>query len=107
MTESDAELTIPAGPIDRLVKPFERFLHVEAASGVVLLAFTVAALVLANSSLSAGFLAIWDTPVVFGVGSFEMSHSLRHWINDGVMAIFFFVIGLELKRELVLGELRD
>ena len=107
MTESDAELTIPAGPIDRLVKPFERFLHVEAASGVVLLAFTVAALVLANSPLSAGFLAIWDTPLVIGVGSFEMSHSLRHWINDGVMAIFFFVIGLEVKRELVLGELRD
>ncbi len=107
MPETDTPLALPSQPIDRLVKPFERFLHVEAASGVVLLAFALLALVLANSPLSEGFLAIWDTRLVFGIGSFEMNHSLRHWINDGVMAIFFFVIGLEVKRELVLGELRD
>jgi NhaA family Na+:H+ antiporter len=82
-------------------------MHVEAASGIVLLAATVVALVLANSALSEGFLDIWKTEVGFRVGSFEMFHSLKHWINDGLMAIFFFVIGLEVKRELVIGELRD
>jgi NhaA family Na+:H+ antiporter len=101
------EVELPAKPIDRLVAPIERFLHVEAASGIVLLVAAIAALALANSPLSEGFLAFWKTPVGFSFGSFELSHSLRHWINDGVMAIFFFVIGLEVKRELVIGELRD
>jgi NhaA family Na+:H+ antiporter len=82
-------------------------MHVETASGVVLLVFTVAALILANSPVAEGFLSVWKTPVGFSIGSFERSHSLRHWINDGLMAIFFFVVGLEVKRELVLGELRE
>jgi NhaA family Na+:H+ antiporter len=82
-------------------------MHVEAASGIVLLAATIAALILANSELSEWFLGIWSTQVGFRVGSFEMFHSLKHWINDGLMAVFFFVIGLEVKRELVIGELRD
>jgi len=101
------EVELPAKAIDRLVAPIERFLHVEAASGIVLLVAAIAALALANSPLSEGFLAFWETPVEFSFGSFELRHSLRHWINDGVMAIFFFVIGLEVKRELVIGELRD
>jgi NhaA family Na+:H+ antiporter len=84
-----------------------RFLHVEAASGIVLLAATVVALVLANSSLGPAFLAFWKTPIAFSVGGLALDHSLKHWIHDGLMAIFFFVIGLEVKRELVLGELRD
>lgn len=82
-------------------------MHVEASSGIVLLAVTIAALVLANSPFSEGFLNLWKTEVGFSLGSFEMYHSLKHWINDGLMAIFFFVIGLEVKREIVLGELRD
>lgn len=82
-------------------------MHVEAASGVVLLAATVVALVLANSAWSSGFLGFWKTELGFTLGSFDMHHSLQHWINDGLMAIFFFVIGLEVKRELVVGELRD
>jgi NhaA family Na+:H+ antiporter len=89
------------------VEPFTRFLHVEAASGIVLLVFTAAALALANSSLSDGFLSIWKTPLGIEVGDFQLRHSLKHWINDGLMAVFFFVIGLEVKREIVLGELRD
>jgi NhaA family Na+:H+ antiporter len=98
---------LPEEPIDRVVGPFSRFLHIEAASGIVLLVFTAAALILANSALSAPFLDLWKTEVTFGVGAFQMSHSLKHWINDGLMAIFFFVVGLEVKRELVLGELRE
>jgi NhaA family Na+:H+ antiporter len=101
------EVRLPAEPIDRVVDPIARFLHVESASGVVLLLATVAALVLANSPVSEDFLSLWKTPVGFSVGAFEMHHSLKHWINDGLMAIFFFVVGLEVKRELILGELRD
>ncbi len=82
-------------------------MHVEASSGIVLLAATIAALVLANSPFSEGFLNLWRMEVGFSLGSFEMYDSLKHWINDGLMAIFFFVIGLEVKREIVLGELRD
>ena len=106
MSEEEAA-SFPREPIDRLIAPFERFLHVEAASGVVLLLSAALALVLANSPVSEEFLALWKTPVGFAAGSFRVSHSLQHWINDGLMAIFFFVIGLEVKRELVVGELKD
>ncbi len=104
---SSDRIELPREPIHRLVAPFDRFLHVEAASGFVLLAATLVALVLANSPAADGFLAFWSTPLGFVVGSFEMHHSLQHWINDGLMTIFFFVIGLEVKRELVIGELRN
>ncbi len=95
-----------AQPIDRIVQPLERFLHVESASGVVLLLCAVVALAVANSPASAAYEAFWKTEIGFQLGDFRMLHSLRHWINDGLMAIFFFVVGLEVKRELVLGELR-
>ncbi len=98
---------LPQEPVDRVIAPLTRFLHVEAAGGVVLLTCTVIALVLANSPLGDGYLALWETRLGFAVGGFEMVHSLKHWINDGLMAVFFFVIGLEVKRELVTGELRD
>ncbi len=71
----------------------------------MLLSAAVVALILANSGLSEGFLAFWKTPVGFEFGSVGMRHSLVHWINDGLMAVFFFVIGLEVKREIVHGEL--
>ena len=98
---------LPKDPIDSLVDPLKRFLHIEAASGVVLLAATVVALTLANLPTAEGFLGIWKTKLMIGLGSFRMDYSLQHWINDGLMAIFFFVIGLEVKRELVMGELQD
>jgi len=107
MIDPRDNLDLPREPIHRLTAPLERFMHVEAASGIVLLAATLAALVLANSPWSQGFLGFWKTEVGFSLGSFEMYHSLKHWINDALMAIFFFVIGLEVKRELVIGELRD
>lgn len=101
------EPALPRKPIDRLVGPFVRFLHIEAASGVVLLICAVAALAAANSPISQSYLAFWETELGFTIGSFEFRHTLKHLINDGLMAVFFFVIGLEVKREMVLGELRE
>jgi len=104
---STTENLLPREPIDSLVDPLKRFLHIEAASGVVLLVATAVALIMANLPSAEWFLSIWETRLMFGIGSFQMDHSLHHWINDGLMAIFFFVIGLEVKRELVMGELQD
>ncbi len=98
---------LPKAPVDRLVEPLDRFFHVAAASGFVLLACSIFALVAANSPWAESYAAIWKTPMGFQWGTVEIHHSLLHWINDGLMAIFFFVVGLEVKRELVLGELRD
>jgi NhaA family Na+:H+ antiporter len=105
--DSRTEPKVPQQPIDRIVGPLVRFLHVEAASGVVLMGCTVVALVAANSPFSETYLNFWKTEVGFTFGEFEFRHSLKHLINDGLMAIFFFVIGLEVKREIVLGELSD
>jgi NhaA family Na+:H+ antiporter len=106
-SDEPRRLRLPPAPVDRLAEPIARFLHVQSAGGAVLLVATVAALVLANSPWSGQFLGFWDTNIGLSVGAFEITHSLKHWINDGLMVIFFFVIGLEVKREIVLGELRD
>jgi NhaA family Na+:H+ antiporter len=98
---------LPAGPIKAFMAPLTRFMHIEAAAGLVLLACTILALVVANSPWGDAYLAFWKTPVGLVWGDYAFVHSLKHWINDGLMAIFFFVIGLEVKREMVLGELRD
>lgn len=97
---------LPKKFADRLTNPFVRFLHIESAGGVILLCLTVAALILSNSPWSDSFEHAWETPVGLQVGSLEFSRSLREWINDGLMTLFFFLVALELKRELVLGELR-
>jgi NhaA family Na+:H+ antiporter len=98
---------LPRVPMDRFSKPFGRFLRIEAAAGAVLLLCTACALALSNSAWSETFLAFWETPVGLRVGDLQFSRTLRHWINDGLMTFFFFVVALELKREVVLGELRD
>jgi len=99
--------SLPKEKVDKFAGPLQKFLHIEAASGVILLVFTIIALVLANSQWSAQYLAFWNIPFGFQFGDFKSVHSLKHWINDGLMAVFFFVIGLEVKRELVIGELRE
>lgn len=101
------EANLPAELFDRFTVPFARFLKIEAASGALLLASVLLALGVANSSFSEPFLAFWETPVGFHFGHLDFSRSLQHWINEGLMTFFFFVVALELKRELVLGELRD
>jgi len=98
---------LPNRPIQRLQRPFQAFMHVESASGVVLLLCTVIALVAANSSFAEAYDGFWHQDLRLAVGQFELVHSLAHWVNDGLMAVFFFVIGLEIKRELVIGELSD
>ncbi len=87
--------------------PFEEFLHAQTTTGMVLMFMTVVALVLANSSLSEVYAHFFHTDIKIVVGSWELSHSIHHWINDGLMAIFFFIIGLEIKREILVGELSN
>jgi NhaA family Na+:H+ antiporter len=96
-----------ATPVARMVAPLVRFMHVESAGGLVLLLCTMAALVLANSSLAGLFQALWQRPFGVTLGEFTLQKPLLLWINDGLMALFFFVVGLEIKRELVSGELAD
>jgi NhaA family Na+:H+ antiporter len=98
---------LPREIADRFTKPFAQFIRIQAAAGILLLFATLTALILANSPLSEPFLRFWETSIGFHIGSLDFSRSLRHWINDGLMTFFFFVVALELKRELLLGELRD
>ena len=82
------------------------FVHVEVLSGIVLALATVVALVLANVA-TAGYEEFWHTSLKVGVGDLAIDETLQHWVNDGLMTLFFFVVGLEIKRELVVGDLRD
>ncbi len=90
-----------------VARPIQSFLAVEAAGGILLVAATVVALVWANSPWREAYEQLIHTHLSLSVGSFEIDESLQHVVNDGLMALFFFVVGLEIKRELVAGELRD
>ena len=91
----------------KVATPFEHFLHAQTTTGIILMVMTLLALLLANSSLSEGYQHFLHTPIDLTVGSWKLSNSLHHWINDGLMAIFFFIIGLEIKREILAGELSN
>ncbi|HYO61051.1 MAG TPA: Na+/H+ antiporter NhaA [Actinomycetota bacterium] len=91
----------------RLARPLRMFLGTEVAGGLVLLAATIVALAWANSPFHESYEALWHTEIRIAIGGFEIAEDLRHWVNDGLMALFFFVVGLEIKRELVGGELSD
>ena len=93
---------LPRGFVDRLANPFARFLRIETLGGAVLLAAAVAALVLSNSPWAHFFANIWETSIGARVGSVELARPLRDWINDALMTLFFFLVAVELKRELVL-----
>ena len=82
-------------------RPLAEFLHEEAAGGIALLVATVVALVWANSPERDAYVSLWDTELQLGSGAAAIDLDLRHWVNDGLMALFFFVVGLEIKRELV------
>jgi NhaA family Na+:H+ antiporter len=86
-----------------LARPIQRFLHVEAAGGIALLAGTIVALCWANSPWSDSYHDLWETRLAFELGGHEIAEDLRHWVNDGLMALFFFVVGLEIKQELSEG----
>lgn len=98
---------LPKEYIDWILQPISRFLKVETAAGVVLLFSALVALALANSPFSEAFASFWHLSIGINIGSFEYERSLHNWVNDAVMTLFFFLIALELKRELVLGELRN
>jgi len=93
--------------LQRLAKPIIDVLHVEAAGGVALLVAAMVALAWANSPWQDAYEALWTTDAGLNVGGFELREDLRHWVNDGLMVLFFFVVGLEIKTELVAGELAD
>lgn len=91
----------------RIATPFENFIHSQTTTGLVLILMTVIALILANSPLVDTYNTLFHTKIDFNVGEWKLSHTLHHWINDGLMAIFFFMIGLEIKREILVGELSN
>ncbi|NUN14859.1 MAG: Na+/H+ antiporter NhaA [Myxococcales bacterium] len=93
--------------VKKIISPFEEFLHTEAASGVILLFCTIVAMILANSPAHETYFGILNTKLGFQIGTYVVHKELLLWINDGLMAIFFFVIGLEIKRELAFGELSN
>ncbi len=88
-------------------RPIHQFAAIEAAGGVLMLIATVAALVWVNSPWQDSYYDFWHTHVSFSVGDYHFEHDLEHIVQDGLMAVFFFVVGLEIKRELVNGQLRD
>ena len=92
-------------PIERFAAPVHRFIHLEYTSGVVLLISVIIAIILANSPYQDWYHHLWEIKFSVGFDSYNLSKPLHIWINDGLMAIFFFVIGLELKREFLDGEL--
>jgi len=90
---------------DLLLTPFQKFIKLESLAGILLFGATIVALVWANSSFGDSYLGLWDYKLGVSVEGFELKKPLILWINDGLMAIFFFLIGLELKRELLIGEI--
>jgi len=101
----------PYAPWEKAFKkvytPFEHFLHAQTTTGLILMFMTMLALILANSPLTETYTHFFHTKIDLNVGSWQLSHSIHHWINDGLMAIFFFIIGLEIKREILVGELAN
>jgi NhaA family Na+:H+ antiporter len=89
----------------RIISPVNRFIQLEYSSGVILLLSVVLAIFWANSSFQGSYHQLWNTKIALGAGLYQLNEPLHIWINDGLMAIFFFVIGLELKREFLEGEL--
>ena len=92
--------------VQRIVDPVTEFLHDEAGGGIALVVATVIALAWANTA-GDGYTAVWEHVLTVGSGDLALGLDLRHWVNDALMAIFFFVVGLEIKRELVCGELQE
>jgi len=90
-----------------ILSPFQKFVKIESFSGLLLLAATIIALIWANSSFGESYRSIWQYKIGFSSDGFELNKPLILWINDGLMAVFFFLIGLEIKREFLIGELKS
>jgi NhaA family Na+:H+ antiporter len=96
-------MSVPQPP--RILSHFQKFFATESSSGLLLLGCTVVALAWANSPWAASYFALWHEELTLGFPGWNLTLDLHHWINDGLMALFFFVVGLEIKRELLVGEL--
>jgi len=94
-----------ATPVARLVRTFQEFARLEASGGILLIGCMVMALAWANSPWTGSYFHLWHTDPTFGVAGSHLSKSLHFWINDGLMALFFLLVGLEIKRETLVGEL--
>lgn len=94
-------------PIAHILRPVQRFMHEEASSGIVLFLAAVAALALANSPWSDVYDDVLHTHFEIGLGRWSLDHTLHFWLNEALMAVFFFVVGLEIKRAIMVGELRS
>lgn len=92
---------------NRILTPFEEFIHRQTTSGLLLMAMAIVALFLANSGLAEAYFHFIHTPLSLNIGDWKLKMSLHHWVNDGLMALFFFVVGMELKREFLVGEMSD
>jgi NhaA family Na+:H+ antiporter len=88
-------------------RPLERFLHIEAASGILLVLIAALSLAWANSAWRESYYALWHTPIAVRIGSFGFERSLEWFVNDGLMVVFFFVVGMEIRREVHAGELSE
>ncbi|MCP5277169.1 MAG: Na+/H+ antiporter NhaA [Thiobacillus sp.] len=92
---------------DRVLTPFEEFVHRQTTSGMLLMATALVALILANSAMAHFYHDVAHAQIALSIGPWALSKTLHHWVNDGLMALFFFVVGLELKREMLVGELAE
>ena len=92
---------------EKILTPFQKFVNIESFSGILLFAASIIALVWANSAYSDTYIALWDYKLGIKTEQFQLYKPLILWINDGLMAVFFFLIGLEVKREIMLGELNS
>ena len=92
---------------DRILTPFEEFIHRQTTSGLLLMAMAVLAMALANGPFADTYNKAIHTYISIDVGDWSLKMTLQHWVNDGLMALFFFVVGLELKREFLVGELAN
>lgn len=91
----------------KIATPLERFIHAQTTTGLILFFTTIIALILANSPYSQLYQDIFHIPISISIGSWQLSQSFSHWINDGLMTFFFFLVGLEIKREILIGELSN
>lgn len=105
MSVNSRESTRASIPIEQMLYPIKAFMHAEASGGIVLILAALTALVWANSPWAGAYTSLWETKITIGPAAFQLSETLLHWVNDGLMAIFFFVVGLEIKREVLVGEL--
>jgi len=99
--------TLKNPPVLRISSPLQRFIKKEASGSRVLIICIIVGLLWINLPFGDSYFNLWNTHLSFSIGSYSFNQSILHWINDGLMAIFFFLIGLELKRELVVGGLTD